>query len=63
MKKLIIIIFPFFLIGQDTNMPENVQKIINQAKDHYDVSLFKESKILLLELLHSNEGEDFEDIW
>ena len=60
MKKLIIIIFPLFLIGQDTNMPENVQKIIKQAKDHYDVSLFKESKLLLLELLHSNEGKDFE---
>jgi len=60
MKKLIIIILPFFLIGQDTNIPKNVQNIINQAIDYYDVSLFQESKIHLLELLHSKEGQDFE---
>jgi tetratricopeptide (TPR) repeat protein len=60
MKKVIIIILPILLIGQDPNMPENIQNIINQAKDYYDVSLFDESKSMLLKLLHSNEGKPFE---
>ena len=60
MKKVIIIIFPILLIGQDPNMSENIQNIINQAKDYYDVSLFDDSKSILLKLLHSNEGKPFE---
>ena len=60
MKKVIVIIFPILLVGQDPNMSENIQNIINQAKDYYDVSLFDDSKSILLKLLHSNEGKPFE---
>ena len=48
MKKVIVIIFPILLVGQDPNMSENIQNIINQAKDYYDVSLFDDSKSILL---------------
>ena len=61
MKKLIlIIIVPLVLIGQTNNLPPSVQEKINQAKDYYDVSLYEDSKKLLLELLHSEEGKNDE---
>jgi len=61
MKKLILILFvPFVLIGQTNNIPPSVQEKINQAKDYYDLTLYEDSKKLLLELLHSDEGKDGE---
>ena len=60
MKKIIALIFPIILFGQNSKIPDNVQSIINEAKDHYDVSMFDESKKVLLKLLHSKEGGDFE---
>ena len=61
MKQLVLIIFvPLVLIGQTNSLPQSVQEKINQAKDYYDVSLYEDSKKLLLELLHSEEGKNNE---
>ncbi len=61
MKQLILIILvPLVLIGQTNNLSPTVQEKINQAKDCYDVSLFEKSKIILIELLHSEEGKNNE---
>lgn len=61
MKQLVLIIFvPLVLIGQTNSLPQSVQEKINQAIDYYDVSLFEDSKKLLLELLHSEEGKNDE---
>ena len=61
MKQLVFIIFvPLVLIGQTNSLPQSVQEKINQAKDYYDVSLYEDSKKLLLELLHSEEGKNDE---
>ena len=55
MKKVIVIIFPILLVGQDPNMSENIQNIINQAKDYYDVSLLQRTLIAILEPILLNK--------
>jgi len=61
MKQLVLnILVPLVLIGQINNLSPSVQEKINQAKDYYDVSLYEDSKKLLLELLHSEEGKNNE---
>ena len=58
MKQFLLILFvPLVLFGQTNNIPPSVQEKINQAKDYYDLSLYEDSKKLLLELLHSEEGK------
>jgi len=42
------------------NIPPSIQQKINKAKDYYDVSLFEESKKLLVELLYSEDGKKYE---
>tara|TARA_Y100001980_G_C14527918_1_gene303562 strand:- start:999 stop:1133 length:135 start_codon:yes stop_codon:yes gene_type:complete len=44
MRNILIFILPIFLIGQDSKIPSDIQTVLNQAKDYYDVSLFDESK-------------------
>ena len=56
MRNILIFILPIFLIGQDSKIPSDIQTVLNQAKDYYDVSLFDESKWILLKLLHSDKG-------
>lgn len=60
MKRLLTFIFPLLLFAQEADIPDNIQKTITQAKDYYDVSLFEEAKTILLELLYSDEGKDYE---
>ena len=61
MKQFLLILFvPLVLFGQTNNIPPSVQEKINQAKDYYDLSLYEDSKKLLLELLHSDEGKNSE---
>ena len=47
-------------MGQFSKIPSDVQTILNQAKVYYDVSLFDESKSILLKLLHSDKGRPYE---
>ena len=56
----LILFVPLVLFGQTNDMPTSVQEKIYQAKDYYDLSLYVDSKKLLLELLHSDEGKDSE---
>jgi len=61
MKLFLLILFvPLVLFGQTNDMPTSVQEKIYQAKDYYDLSLYVDSKKLLLELLHSEEGKNSE---
>ena len=51
MKLTLLILFvPLVLFGQTNNTPPSLQEKINQAKDYYDVSLFDDSKSILLKL-------------
>ena len=56
MKKLIIFFIHFFIFCQDSDLKKELQKAI----DFYDVSLYDESKILLLDLLHTDKGKEYE---
>lgn len=49
----------FYSQSQD-KIPDNIQEKINKAKDYYAISLFAESKKLLVELLYSEEGKRYE---
>ncbi len=60
MIKLYVSFFPLFLLGQLSHSVNNVEDAINNAKDYYDVSLFDESKVILLDLLHSSSGKNNE---
>lgn len=59
-KTLLLSIISLFLFGQGTQISSKAETLINQAKDYYEVSMFEKSKLILLELLHSVEGEKFE---
>ena len=57
MKQSLLILFvPLVLFGQTNNIPPSVQEKINQAKDYYDLSLYVDSKKLLLESLMAVAG-------
>jgi len=60
MKKMIFFLLPLFILGQDSIIPKNVQKTLNKAADYYNVSLYEEAKLILLELLYSEEGTAYE---
>ena len=61
--KLLLFILLFcsspYSQSQD-KIPPDIQQKINKAKDYYDISLFMESKKLLIELLHSEDGKKYE---
>jgi len=61
--KLFLFILLFCSSGYSQSqekIPANIQQKINKAKDYYDISLFMESKKLLVELLHSEDGKNYE---
>jgi len=61
--KLLLFILLFcsstYSQSQD-KIPPDIQQKINKAKDYYDISLFAESKKILVELLYSEEGKKYE---
>jgi len=57
----IILLSSYSLYAQEGNkIPADIQKKINSAIDHYNVSMYEKSKEILLELLYSPDGEKYE---
>ena len=57
----IILIFSCVIFAQSQDkIPANIQKKLDEAIDHYNVSLYEESKTILLDLLYSSDGGKFE---
>lgn len=56
MKKLLAFVLLVSAIYAQTNkIPSEIQKSIDKAKDYYNVSLYDESKTILVELLYSGD--------
>ena len=61
--KLFLFILLFYSSSYSQSqekIPPSIQQKINKAKDYYDISLFEESKKLLVELLYSEDGKKYE---
>ena len=58
---LVILLFCSSSYSQSQDkIPANIQKKLDEAIDHYNVSLYKESKTILLNLLYSSDGGKYE---
>ena len=57
---IILLICSSIFAQSEDEIPADIQRQINEAVDYYRVSLFDESKKLLLKLLYSDKGEKHE---
>ena len=57
---IILLICSSVFAQSEDEIPADIQRQINEAVDYYRVSLFDESKKLLLKLLYSDKGEKHE---
>ena len=62
MKNIIMVLFLSIIVNAQTEnkIPDAFQRQIDEAVDHYNVSLFDDSKKIFLELLYSTEGKEYE---
>ena len=58
-KTILIFSCVIFAQSQD-KIPAKIQQEINRGIDHYNLSLYEESKKIFLDLLYSDEGKKYE---